>query len=214
MHENLTRSADGKIFLGDRPLSTRTWAWEDAQPGVAGGDAILARDALAGLATTRPLAQLVVGVIGPRNATAQQLEAAEAVGQALGALGVTMISGGRSGVMEAASKGCHAAGGLPIGILPGTDPSEANPFVAVPLCTGLKEARNIVIVRAARVLIAVGNSPGTLTEVAYGLHFSKPVIGVAGAADLEGVQHCQQPEDAVEAALWQLLTHLPVVEAA
>ncbi|MBT0958435.1 TIGR00725 family protein [Alphaproteobacteria bacterium KMM 3653] len=157
--------------------------------------------------------QLVVGIIGPRNATPEQIEAAEALGAAFGALGLTVICGGRSGVMEAACKGTHRAGGLPIGILPGTDPQEANAYVAVPLTTGLNEARNIIIVRAARVLVAVGNSPGTLTEVAYGLHFNKPVIGVADAAQLEGVQHTPDAAAAAEAALSRLLMSLPVIQA-
>ncbi|MDO6588441.1 TIGR00725 family protein [Salipiger sp. 1_MG-2023] len=157
--------------------------------------------------------QLVVGIIGPRNATAAQIEAAEAVGAAFGALGLTVICGGRGGVMEAACKGALGAGGLPIGILPGIDPQEANPYVAVPLTTGLNEVRNIIIVRAARVLLAVGNSPGTLTEVAYGLHFDKPVVGVAGAAQLDGVYHTADAAAAVEATLARLLADLPMIAA-
>ncbi len=212
MHEILSRADDGRIFLGANALCENLWAWRAQGTVPQEASPITAQAALRELARTRPLQQLVVGIIGPRNATAQQTDAAETVGQALGALGLTVICGGRSGVMEAACKGVAQAGGLPIGILPGTDPREANPFVAIPLTTGLNEARNIIIVRAARVLIAVGNSPGTLTEVAYGLHFGKPVIGVAGAADLDGVHHAQDAEQAAESALMHLLASLPMAE--
>lgn len=107
--------------------------------------------------------------------------------------------------MEAASKGCKESGGLLIGILPKSDPSEANSFVGIPLPTGLGEARNMIIAKSARVLIPVGGSYGTLSEVAYGLHFSKPVICIEGAADVEGVAHVENADAAVSAALEALL---------
>ncbi|WP_121062315.1 TIGR00725 family protein [Chachezhania antarctica] len=212
MQEVLSRTEDGRLFLGANMLCGTAWAWR-ADGGAPDSVPVTALEALRALSRTRPLQQLVIGIIGPRDATPAQRAAAEAVGHALGGLGLTVICGGRSGVMEAACKGCSDAGGLPIGILPGTDPMEANPYVAVPLTTGLNEARNIIIVRAARVLLAVGNSPGTLTEVAYGLHFGKPVIGVAGAAELDGVHHAEGAASAVETALTHLLASLPMVEA-
>jgi len=212
MQESLSRSKDGRFFLGQNELCSNQWAWR-AKEATQDSIPVTASEVLTELARTRPLQQLVVGIIGPRNASTAQIKAAEAIGSAFGALGLTVICGGRGGVMEAACKGAHGAGGLPIGILPGTDPQEANPYVVVPLTTGLNEVRNIIIVRAARVLVAVGNSPGTLTEVAYGLHFSKPVIGVAGAAQLEGVHQAADVAGAVEATLARLLIDLPKTKA-
>ena len=63
-----------------------------------------------------------VGVIGPRRASDPQLEAAEAVGTTLGAMGLTIVCGGREGVMEAVCRGAARAGGLSIGLLPDADP--------------------------------------------------------------------------------------------
>lgn len=143
----------------------------------------------------------MVGVIGPREATAEQVSTAEAVGEALGSLGLTVICGGRSGVMEAVCKGVSASGGLAIGILPGSTPDEANGFVGIPLPTGLGEARNMIIAKSARVLIAVGGSYGTLSEVAYGLHFGKAVIGLSGAPDVEGVWHAGSVGAAIDMTL-------------
>lgn len=128
------------------------------------------------LGQTIGLRHLVVGVIGPRDASDIQLAVAERVGFVLGGLGLTLICGGKSGVMEATSKGCARANGLMIGILPGSTPDDANNFVGIPLPTGLGEARNMIIAKSARVLIAVGGSYGTLSEVAYGLHFPSRLL--------------------------------------
>ena len=151
------------------------------------------------------LRHLVVGVIGPREATKPQLEAAQHIGTQLGKLGLTLICGGKSGVMEAVSKGCREVGGTMIGILPDSQPDAANQFVDIPLPTGLGEARNMIIAKSARVLISVGGSYGTLSEIAYGLHFSKPVIGIEGAPAIEGLIEAKDSKEAIQLALRSLL---------
>ncbi|SLN75013.1 TIGR00725 family protein [Roseisalinus antarcticus] len=193
---------DGSVFINGQRLDPKSWHTAPAAQGAkAGGRDVSAQEALAALSRTVPLRHLVVGVIGPREASVAESSAAEAVGAALGALGLTVICGGRSGVMEAVSKGVSAAGGLAIGILPGSTPDEANRFVGIALPTGLGEARNMIIAKSARVLIAVGGSYGTLTEVAYGLHFGKAVIGLEGAPDVEGVQRANSVDAAIALAL-------------
>jgi hypothetical protein len=150
-----------------------------------------------------------VGVIGPRRATEAQLAAAEAVGAALGAMGLTIVCGGREGVMEAVCRGAARAGGLSIGLLPDADPALANPFVSVPLATGIGEARNALVARAACCLVAIGQSYGTLSEVALGLQFGRPVFGLAGAADVPGVRHLASVEDLIGAVAGLVLALTP-----
>lgn len=202
MIQNITKSSSGAILLDGEELDVPKWTVRSSNQT---GAVISAMGAFKQLNKQGALRHLVVGVIGPRDATGEQIKAAESVAYQLGELGITLICGGKSGVMEAASKGCKESGGLLIGLLPGSIPSEANDFVGIPLPTGLGEARNMIIAKSARVLIAVGGSYGTLSEVAYGLHFSKPVIGLAGAADVEGVVHVNDPDAAVNAALEALL---------
>lgn len=216
MHTNmaitpaLTQLPDGSLRIDGRRLDVRRWATVPADEGDSGRD-IGAAEAAAVLAKTVTLHHLVIGVIGPRDATDAQRATAEQMGRALGALGLTVICGGRSGVMEAVCKGVDAAGGLAIGILPGSTPDEANPFVAIPLPTGLGEARNMIIAKSARVLIAVGGSYGTLSEVAYGLHFGKAVIGLEDAPQVAGVRHASNVADALEQAMAALFgAALPV----
>ncbi len=128
-----------------------------------------------------------VGVIGPREASSAQLLAAEQVGRGLAGMGLAVICGGRHGVMEAVCRGAAEAGGLSIGLLPDADPSFANPHVGLVIATGIGEARNALIARASLCLVAIGDSFGTLSEVALGRQFGKRVIGLEGAAQIEGV---------------------------
>jgi uncharacterized protein (TIGR00725 family) len=196
--------ADGTVCVGAARLDPLRWRLEPGAPDAPGRPAT-AREAMAALSRQVALRHLVLGVIGPREASATQVAAAEAVGRQLAGFGITLICGGRSGVMEAVCRGCTAAGGLAIGLLPGNDPDEANAFVGIPLPTGLSEGRNMVIARAARALIAVGGSYGTLSEVAYGLHFGKAVIGLEGAPEVAGLRHAESVDAAVDLALAALI---------
>jgi uncharacterized protein (TIGR00725 family) len=176
-------------------LGSRTWhAAERAE-----GDAVDARIAAAWLQreSGSPI-RVPVGVIGPREAGDAQLAAAEAVGTGLAQMGFTLLCGGRQGVMEAACRGCTRAGGLAIGLLPDPDPAPANPYVGIALATGIGEARNALIARAALCLVAIGDSFGTLSEVALGRQFGKTVIGLADAARLSGVISVETAEQALD----------------
>ncbi len=107
--------------------------------------------------------------------------------------------------MEAACRGAKEGGGTTVGILPGIERSAANEFVDVAIPTGLGEARNALVVRAADALIAVGGGYGTLSEIALALKAGKPVAGL-GSWGIEGVRQADTPEAAVEAVLPDPLT--------
>lgn len=107
--------------------------------------------------------------------------------------------------MEAACRGAKAAGGTTVGILPGSDRASANPFVDVAIPTGLGEARNALVVRAADSLIAVGGGYGTLSEIALALKDGNRVVGLA-TWDIDGIETAADPEAAVLAVLGDSLT--------
>jgi hypothetical protein len=138
-----------------------------------------------------------VGVIGPRHATAAQVEAARAVGRGLAEMGLAVICGGRSGVMEAACLGAKEGGGISIALLPDADPGDANPHATVVVASDIGEARNAVIARAALCLVAIGDNFGTLSEIALGRSFGKTVIGLEGAARVDGVVHLASAAEAL-----------------
>jgi uncharacterized protein (TIGR00725 family) len=152
-------------------------------------------------------------VAGSGAAPAADLDAAERVGRALAGRGAVVVCGGLGGVMEAACRGAKAAGGTTLGILPGSDRGDANDYVDVAVPTGLGEARNALVVRAADALIAVGGEWGTLSEIALALRAARPVVGLGtwelsrGGRPVEGIVAAQDPERAVELALAELLGH-------
>jgi uncharacterized protein (TIGR00725 family) len=143
---------------------------------------------------------MVIGVIGASSCSAEIAKLAEAVGREIGKRGAVLICGGLGGVMEFASKGAKEAGGLTIGILPGTSKEEANRYIDIPIVTGLGHARNILIAHSSDSLIAVSGEHGTLSEIAIGLKLKKTVIGL-NTWDIEGVIRAKTAADAIEKAI-------------
>src|SRR3954466_8984015 len=124
-----------------------------------------------------------VAVVGPGEAEPDEIAAAERVGAELARRGAVVVCGGLGGVMEAACRGAREAGGTTLGLLPGSERSAANAWVSVAVPTGLGEARNALVVRAADAVVAVGGEYGTLSEIALALKAGKPVVGI-GTWDL------------------------------
>ena len=119
-----------------------------------------------------------IAVVGAGEPDAALLPVAEEVGRRLAEAGALVVCGGLGGVMEATCRGARSAGGSTVGLLPGSDPSAANPFLDVVLPTGLGEARDALVARAGEVVIAVGGGYGTLAEVALALKAGTPVVGL------------------------------------
>jgi uncharacterized protein (TIGR00725 family) len=122
-----------------------------------------------------------VTVVGDTEATPALIVLAERVGALLATLGVTLITGGRSGVMEAACRGARRAGGVTVGILPSDDPRQANRWCSIVIPTGLGHARNVITALAADVVIAVGGGAGTLSELAFAWIHGRPILLVTGS---------------------------------
>ncbi len=122
--------------------------------------------------------QKIIAVIGGSQCSKEEAKTAEEIGRQLARQGAILVCGGLSGVMEAACKGASSEGGLTIGILPGENRQAANPYVQIPIVTGIGYARNITVAKSAQAVIAVGGSYGTLSEISYALQSGIPVIGL------------------------------------
>jgi len=122
--------------------------------------------------------QLVIAVIGGGQCSVQEAALAETVGRELAKRGAILVCGGLGGIMEAACRGATIESGLTVGILPGNDPATSNPYVQIPVATGLGEARNIAVVKSAQAVIAIDGDYGTLSEISYALKSETPVIGL------------------------------------
>jgi len=141
-----------------------------------------------------------VAVIGGHQPDQESLDIAYETGRRLAESEAILICGGLTGVMEAAARGAKEAGGLTIGILPGTNPEEANPFIDLGLATGLGFNRNSMVVLNAGSVIAIDGEYGTLNEIAFARIYNKKVIGIK-TWNIEGIITASSAKEAVELAL-------------
>ena len=119
-----------------------------------------------------------IAVVGPAECDGETYTAAYEVGKLIAQRGAVVVTGGRTGVMEAASRGACDAGGLVVGVLPGRDPDSANDAVHVAIPTGMGELRNGLVVSSGDAVIAIGGEWGTLSEIALAVKMGKPVVGL------------------------------------
>jgi uncharacterized protein (TIGR00725 family) len=124
------------------------------------------------------MSKIIVGVIGPgEGATVEATETAFELGKLIAGEGWVLLTGGRSaGVMEAASRGARAGGGLTVGILPSEDAAGASEFVEIAIVTGMGQARNNINALSSRLLFACGMGAGTASEIALAFKAHKRVI--------------------------------------
>jgi uncharacterized protein (TIGR00725 family) len=150
---------------------------------------------------------MFIAVVGGAQCSRDEAKLAEAVGVELAKKKVTLICGGLGGVMAAACKGARSAGGKTVGIVPGNTRDEANPYVDIPIVTGIGEARNVIVVNTAQAVIAIGGKFGTLSEVAYALRSKIPVVGLntwtlsKNGRLVKSIIAANTPKEAVEKAL-------------
>ena len=129
---------------------------------------------------------------------------AREVGRLLAERGAVVICGGLGGAMRGACRGAKEAGGTAVGIIPGTDKNDANPFVDITIVTGMGHARNALVVGSADGVIALPGGPGTLSEVALALKMGKPVAGLSAWGHIDGVIRADTPPDAVRLILEEI----------
>ena len=159
-----------------------------------------------------PDSRKFVAVIGGSQASAKEIKLAEEVGCQLAKIGVVLVCGGLGGIMEAACRGARSQGGITVGILPGEKREAANPYVQIPVVTGMGYARNVAVAKSAQAVIAIGGSYGTLSEIAHALQSDVPVIGLNtwslsrnGQPD-KSIIPAKKPTEAVNKAL-ELIAH-------
>ncbi len=142
-----------------------------------------------------------VALLGPGDGDEVVCNAAYAVAHALAGAGMAVVCGGRGGVMAAAAQGATDAGGIAVGILPEDDDRNANEWLSVAIPTGMGEMRNGIIARSGVCLIAIGGNMGTLSEMAMGLKWGKPVFVMHGDVALPGAVQATDVNDMLAKAL-------------
>ena len=145
----------------------------------------------------------LISVIGGAQCSQSEALFAEEIGRLIAKEGLAIVCGGRGGIMEAACRGAWEDDGFTLGILPSTGVEGANPYLSVILPTGLNEARNVLVVLAGEVVLAIGGGYGTLSEIAHALRQGKPVVGYgtwagrnANIKDLP-IHRVESPQEAI-----------------
>jgi len=152
--------------------------------------------------------KVFISVVGESHASPEIAKLAEEVGAEIAKAGAVLVCGGLKGVMEHAAKGAKSAGGTTIGIIPGSKREDANPYIDYPIITGIGYARNKLVIKTGHVVIAVGGSYGTLSEIAFAIGYEIPVVGLntwqmihhSGQMD-QKVHRVNTAKQAVETAL-------------
>lgn len=139
--------------------------------------------------------QKYVGVIGAGSCDESLRKTAYRIGFEIGNRGIILVCGGLGGVMEGSAHGCYNAGGMTVGILPGIERSSVNPYIRVSIPTGLGEGRNLLVVRASDILIAIGGEYGTLSEIAFALKMNKKVIGINTWENIKGIIYAESVDE-------------------
>jgi uncharacterized protein (TIGR00725 family) len=150
-----------------------------------------------------------IAVIGKGAPDEELVPLAEEVGRRIAEGGAVVVSGAMGGVMEAASRGAREAGGDVIGIAPGENPSDVNPYVTHAVATGIGHARNLAVVASGDAVIAIGGEWGTLAEIGFARRLGKRVAALhswtlSGPGEMEGgpgVEAVPDPPAAVQLAL-------------
>ncbi|MEI6079178.1 MAG: TIGR00725 family protein [bacterium] len=127
----------------------------------------------------------IIGIIGDSLEKPELNKIAEELGRLIAKEGYSLVTGGRYGVMGAASKGARSIEPRPetskvIGILPGINEEGANPYLDYVIPTGIGWARNQVVVLSSDIVVAVGGGAGTLSEMSYAWTYNKPLIAFQG----------------------------------
>jgi uncharacterized protein (TIGR00725 family) len=141
-----------------------------------------------------------VSVIGGGEVDESTYERAREVGRICGERGYTVVCGGYGGVMEAACRGAHEAGGDTVGILKGTDRDAANDYVDTAIVTEMGNGRNVMVVLNGDGVVAVDGETGTLSELGLALDYGLPVTGLDthDASAFDGFEAVDSPAAAVD----------------
>lgn len=117
-----------------------------------------------------------ISVIGAGVCDADTASIAEEVGRLIARAGAVLICGGLGGVMEAACRGAKEAGGATIGILPGVERGDGNPYLDYEILSGVGHGRNLAVAASGDAVIAIGGGFGTLSEIGLARKCGRPVV--------------------------------------
>lgn len=130
---------------------------------------------------------LPISVVGAGNPNEEEYLVAYEFGKIMAEIGITVLCGGRSGVMEAVCKGVAQNHGIAIGMLPNLDIEDANKYLSIAIPTGIGLSRNTIIATAGFCMFSIGGTHGTLSEIAFALQYKKLVMSIYLPYNINGI---------------------------
>ena len=137
-----------------------------------------------------------ISVFGGRIINNSIYEDAVTIGNELANENYLVFCGGGAGVMEAVSKGVNNGGGTIIGILKENTINEGNPYLSIPIATGMDIGRNVLLAYNCDAAIAISGQYGTMSEIAYAMHLKKPVIGYK-TLEIDNLVQTKSPDEVI-----------------
>ena len=141
--------------------------------------------------------KITISIVGGHDVNSEVEQVAHKIGNIVARVGAILVCGGLGGVMTHASRGAKEAGGTTIGLLPGKEKSDANPFIDIALPTAMGFARNCMVACSADIIVALPGSHGTNSEICYGLVYKRPVVDL-GDWNIEGMIKVNGVDEAEE----------------
>jgi uncharacterized protein (TIGR00725 family) len=129
-----------------------------------------------------------IGIIGPeeinlpknKQERIKMLDVARKVGETAAKNNVVLITGGCTGVVEAACRAAYEAGGIIVGT-PGRERGSSNPWVNVEICTPIDVGDFLFAgILSCDAIIVLPGDAGTLAELAIAYRYRKPLIFIKG----------------------------------
>jgi hypothetical protein len=190
--------SSGNFYLNNRMLDLTSMQWNLVSDIPQNLITLTTSEAIRKLQSSINKIKIPIGVIGTNSPDSEQYRIANELGKTLASLGLTVLCGGRAGIMEAVCRGVHDKGGTSIGLLPENNLSNANKFVTIPLATGIGFARNSIIALASLCLVAIGGGYGTLSEIASGMQFGKNVLIINCTLKVEKTITCNNVQEIID----------------
>jgi hypothetical protein len=141
---------------------------------------------------------------------------AEKTGELVAKQGWILITGGKGGIMETASKGAKKIGGVTVGIVKGSSRDTCNKYIDVDIVANTSwGGEEAILIASCDGIIAIGGGAGTLQELAVAYRMQKPIVAIAGvkgsATEFAGkylderklvkIRKARSPEEAVQLLL-------------
>jgi len=117
---------------------------------------------------------------GAEGASQDMMAEAEKIGCLLAQKNAIVVTGGKSGIMEAGAKGAKQANGQTVGIIKGVTRFTSNAYTDIEVISGMEGdgLDELLLINMCDAVIVIGGGAGTLEEIAIAYRNKKPMVAL------------------------------------